>query len=504
MDVRKTPRRSAGQHTDVQLWLGPEDLQWGAWRAGQCLPQACGSEALAASPDLAPADAATDRHAALVQAVGRLVGHWAALAAEAGVGGGRLRLRVTVADVHLQVATLAWTPLVMREDLLPSLAQAQLVQAGHEPQPGDVLRVGEGPAGQDRCVVAYPQALLDACRGLARELGAELVSVLPLSVQAWEIARPWRQPPGPDRRAGQPAVLGVLVDGMALLSDGGRQLGRSQAQRHAQPATVLRGQWRRRQLRWWARPAEGGVGTLAATSAGVAASRLPVLDLRSEAASTPLQDDAFAVLPLSSPPLLASASAADGCVPSPLLACLQQGPRPEGHALNAVRRAARPAPGWWLAAVAVWLMALLLVVDNGSLWQDRRLAQAAMPRPAQASLALAVPAPAFSREELAQVQQVNEAVRRLNLPIDALLEGLRAPQDVRVAVLSVDIRASTAAGRGASVVRAQAEDGVDMARYVAFVADRAPFVDAHLKQHERREDEAGRPYLFTLEAAWPQ
>lgn len=468
--------RHSAQDTDGFVWLGPQGLQWGAWQAGRWLPQACGSEVLEPA-----ADAAGDRHAALAQAVARLAGHWASGMAEAG----RLRLHVTVADVHLQMATLAWTPLVMREDLLPSLAQAQLVQAGHEPQPGDVLRVGEGPAGRDRCVVAYPASLLDACLGLARELGGELVSLLPLSVQAWEAVRPWRQPAGA-------AALGVLVDGMAVLSDGGRQLGRSQALRHAQPALALRGQWRRRQLRLWT-PSGAPTGP----ASGDSAACLMVLDLRSEAATTPLQDEAFAVWPLS------PATAEEGCVPAPL-AWLCRGPRPAGHALDAVQRTARPATGWWLAAAAVWLLALLLVADNGSVWQDRRLAQAAMPPPAQSSVVTAAPAPAFSREELAQVQQVNEAVRRLNLPIDALLEGLRAPQDVRVAVLSVDIRASAVGGRGNSVVRAQAEDGVDMARYVAFVADRAPFVDAHLKQHERREDEAGRPYLFTLEAAWPQ
>lgn len=483
----------ASHTTDGHLWLGPDGLQWGAWRQGHWLPEACGSAPLT-GPDAAPSP---DGHRAfVVQAVRALAQHWAALAADP--ASGRWRLWVTVADVHLHVGTLAWTPLLMRDDLLPSLAQAQLVQAGHEVQVRDVLRVGEGGAGQPRLLVAYPHELLAACEALAQDLGGVLASVLPLSVQAWEAAQPWRQAPGGAAVLGVLGVLGVLTDGLAVLTDGTRQPRHSHALRHAQPEAALRGQWRRRQLRQWA-TLPSRASSPAADVPTAAPARLAVLDLRSEARSQPVQDDAFTPLPLPLPVTTPSDASA-----SVLMAWLQTRPSPSAHALDAVQRRPSPTRMVWAACAALWLLALLLGLDNWSVWQDRRLAQASAPPPLQTPWVPEAAAPAFTREELGQVQQVNEAVRRLNVPIDPLLEALRAPQDIRVAVLSVDIRAGGTGGRGLGVVRAQAEEGVDMARYVAFVASRAPFVDAHLKQHERREDEAGRPYQFTMEAAWPQ
>lgn len=506
MGMGTTLRRSTRGHTDLHLWLGPEGLQWGAWRDGAWLSAWTGSAPLALAD--AGADAAVTspdaRHAPLVQAVHALGTRWASLAADPTAG--RLRLWVTVADVHLHTATLGWTPLLMRDALLPSLAQAQLLQAGHEVSARDVLRVGEGRAGQPRLLVAYPHELLAACETLAQDLDGVLLSVLPLSVQAWEAVQPWVQ------AAGQEAVLGVSVDGMAVLLDGMRQPMHSQALRHAQPLAALRGQWRRRQLRRWAMP-EAGVsfggsfGALAhlpdaadPTADPAEAARLPVLDLRSQAHPPVAQETSFTCVPV---PACAPPSAPEAS-PSRLLAWLQARTMAPAHALDAVQRPAAPARGWWLACAALWVVAVLLCLDNGSVWQDRRLAQAAAPRSAVTDTVRVAAAPAFTREELGQVQQVNDAVRRLNLPIDALLDGLRPPQDIRVALLSVDVRAGGTGGRGVGLVRAQAEEGVDMARYVAFVAGRTPFADAILKQHERREDEPGRPYLFTMEAAWPQ
>lgn len=504
MAMDTTLRRSTRGHTDLHLWLGPEGLQGGAWRDGAWLAAWTGSA------PLAPAEAGTDaavtspdaRHAPLVQAVQALATRWASLAADPAAG--RLRLWVTVADVHLHTATLAWTPLSMRDALLPSLAQAQLLQAGHEVSARDVLRVGEGGAGQPRWLVAYPEALMAACEALAQSVGAALVSVLPLSVQAWEAVQPWRQ------AGGEAAVLGVAVDGMAVLLDGARQPMHGHALRHSQPLAALRGQWRRRQLRRWAVPASGAsLGAVAqadevlasglpGTPAQGDAARLPVLDLRSEAGVPPAQDASFTwvTLPERAPEPPRQ--------PSRLLGWLQARTMASAHALDAVQRPPAPARGWWLACAALWVVAVLLCLDNWSVWQDRRVAQAAAPRSTASDTVRVAAAPAFTREELGQVQQVNEAVRRLNLPIDALLEGLRPPQDIRVAVLSVDVRAGGTGGRGLGLVRAQAEEGVDMARYVAFVAGRTPFSDALLKQHERREDEPGRPYLFTMEATWPQ
>jgi hypothetical protein len=101
---------------------------------------------------------------------------------------------------------------------------------------------------------------------------------------------------------------------------------------------------------------------------------------------------------------------------------------------------------------------------------------------------------------------VNAAVRELNLPISALLAALQPPADLRVAVLGVDVTSGAQAAAGTSSVKisAQARAGADMARYVAYVAQRRPFDSAYLVRHEIAGDAPDRPYRFTVEAAWKE
>lgn len=489
---------------DWFVWVGADAVQAAAWSEGRWLDEGRVTEPVAADP---------------IEALGRVAARLSALAGLAPVGAPahppahprahppthtRSRLWVAVADVHLRGATLAWTPLLMRDALLPSLAQAQLVQAGHETGARDRIRVGEGAAGQPRALVAHPQALVAACEGLAATLGASLASLLPLSALAWQQAR--RQGAAP---------VGVLVDGLALLLEagepGGRHLVRVSAWRHADAEAELRLRWRRWRLR-------AQVAGVAASEAGTQAvspppsPSLPLLDWRTrpavKGAATPDADAELAWL--AAAPVSASADAMAEATPEAtpeaipaVLRQLQAASRSAPSSLDAVERQAEATPLRWAALAGVALLLLGLIADNASTWQDRRIALAAtQPEPRVASVAPVDPA--WSREELARIQQVNEAVRRLNVPLERLLIALQPPPDIPVALLSVDIRAAASGGRSVSQVRAQAGVGQDMSRYVAHVGSRAPFVDAHLKQHERREDEPGQPYQFTMEAAWPQ
>ena len=487
-------KQSKRKHMDWFVWVGADAVQAAAWSEGRWLDEGRVTEAVAADP---------------IEALGRVAARLSALAGLAPVGAPahppahprshpRSRLWVAVADAHLRGATLPWTPLLMRDALLPSLAQAQLVQAGHEPGARDRIRVGEGAAGQPRALVAHPQALVAACEGLAATLGASLASMLPLSALAWQQAR--RQGAAP---------VGVLVDGLALLLEagepGGRHLVRVSAWRHADAESELRLRWRR----WRLRAQVGGVAASEAGSASgtQAVSRppsLPLLDWRTrpavKAAATPDADADLAWL--AAAPVSASADAMADAVPT-VLRQLQAASRGAPSSLDAVERQAEATPLRWAALAGVTLLLLGLIVDNASTWQDRRIALAATQPEPRVSSAAPVD-PAWSREELARIQQVNEAVRRLNVPLERLLIALQPPPDIPVALLSVDIRAAASGGRSVSQVRAQAGVGQDMSRYVAHVGSRAPFVDAHLKQHERREDEPGQPYQFTMEAAWPQ
>lgn len=111
----------------------------------------------------------------------------------------------------------------------------------------------------------------------------------------------------------------------------------------------------------------------------------------------------------------------------------------------------------------------------------------------------------WSRQELLRVQAVNAAIRELNVSITPVLRALQPPQDIRVAVLSIDMPGVVSADSGqASVLKITAEafTGADMTRYVSFVADQYPITSAYLAHHEVTETLPERPYRFTMEAKW--
>jgi hypothetical protein len=467
---------------DWFVWVGVDTIQAAACRQGRWLAEGRVTECAMPDP---------------IDALGRVAARLAPLKGEAST-----RLWVAVADVHVYTATLPWTPLLMRDALLPSLVLAQLAQAGHEPGPRDALRVGEGAFGHARVVVGYPQTLLSACEGLAVGLAATLASVLPLSALAWQQLQ---------RQGAGGVHAGVLADGMALLLQaqppGGRHLVRVGAWPHPEPQAALRLQWCRWRLRAQVGLApQGDQGPVTDAPVSGLPGTLPVLDWRANApmarATAPAeqaldsgpQNDELSWLP-------ALQQTADG-VPS-VLRQLQIASRLRPSSLDAVVRAAAATPLRWAALVGASLVFLGLALDNASTWQDRQAARAAT-RPDPVRAEASALDPAWSREELARIQQVNDAVRRLNLPLERLWLALQPPPDIPVALLSVDIRAAASGGRSVSQIRAQAALGQDMSRYVAYVAGRSPFVDAQLKQHERREGEPGQPYQFTMEAAWPQ
>lgn len=83
-----------------------------------------------------------------------------------------------------------------------------------------------------------------------------------------------------------------------------------------------------------------------------------------------------------------------------------------------------------------------------------------------------------------------------------MTRGRRRP-DLRVAVLSLTTTPATSSSQASRVkIVAEARTGADMARYVAFLAERKPFTGAYLSEHEIDENAPERPYRFTLEAEW--
>ena len=121
---------------------------------------------------------------------------------------------------------------------------------------------------------------------------------------------------------------------------------------------------------------------------------------------------------------------------------------------------------------------------------------------AQNTLRAPSQAPLWTQDELKKIASVNTAVRQLNIPFEAVLQALRPPRDIHVAVIAVETTSESVARMNNTIkITAEAPSSADMTRYVAFVAERKPFVRAYLMRHEIPDGERER-YRFMVEAQW--
>ncbi|SEL57558.1 hypothetical protein SAMN05216359_111109 [Roseateles sp. YR242] len=416
---------------------------------------------------------------------------------------GITEVRVLVADGWLNTTSLLWSSDLRRGTTAELQARVALMTSGCEPAVGDLVRIDDAPYGALRRVVSYPVTLLEALRQLADGCGARLSSVRPMSAAAWAAGR------GQGGRAtGGVTAMGLCTKGSVTVLTGGRWLTEVHAQTVAgnlPPWPAMQRLWARLQLR---DAALAGLPTL------------PVLDLDLE--DTPV------ARPPTSPPeanavpgIGASVEVRSGLtMMAPLRSAqtaalpgvfwLAQVPLARTAALDAVPAGmSRGWRAWWPAAAA----ALAAITFSVGAWQSFGAVTAARAQLAasqRAAVPVSISAPVWTREELARVRAVNQAVRELNLPIDALLAALQPPRDLPVSVLGVDVGGSSDGGvagasTGLSTLRLQAEAGnaIDMTRYVAFVGDRRPMVGAYLVRHEVvASPDAERRYRFTVEVTW--
>lgn len=383
-----------------------------------------------------------------------------AIPAQSGVA----RLRVLIADSWLACASFPWSAALQHSAHAERTARTHLALAGFEIDAGATLRLDDAPFGAPRLALAYPAPLLTALAQAAQASGARLDSVLALSVAAWPLA---------GRHA-----LALQDDGLVVLARG--RAG------HMDDITVrtvaqvsprsLQEAWQRQCLR------DPQLAALAA---------VPWLDLTGDAPASAAPPAPF--VPVALPQ--------GGVAPSLRLAAASTRRNP----LDAVADA--PVVAWQRLAVLACaaLLALASVAyafQSGAELKALQQARQAVPR----SAAAVSHAAEWSSAELARVQAVNVAVRELNLPFEAILRALEPPRDLRIAVLSMSTTAgmSGSAGTPGSRVKivAEARTGAEMARYVAFVAERRPFTGAYLIEHEIDQAAAERPYRFTLEATW--
>jgi hypothetical protein len=97
-----------------------------------------------------------------------------------------------------------------------------------------------------------------------------------------------------------------------------------------------------------------------------------------------------------------------------------------------------------------------------------------------------------------KIDAINDAIARLNIPWNALFGVFEADAAMDVALLALQPEAR----KRTLVVRAEAANPRAMIAFVERLRAAPAFEDAVLVKHERREQDAGQPYRFSVEVRW--
>ena len=395
-------------------------------------------------------------------------------------------LRVVVADSWLAIAVMPWHTALRSKDAARHHALEALRTKGFAVSSEDVIEIDTAPYGMPRLAVAYPHRLVDALQQWTDRGGMRFNSLLPLTIFIWSrIPREGRVP----ARGFAWFAEGILA--FAACRRVGRLVQISLSDFSLRPISMMETPvqclpaiWNRlclREIGWSALP------------------EVPVL----EASSRP----DGAALP---PPFTTLMEWPDGTQPaerSAVFALLSAWPGQYvgRHPLDG--QCGRGERAWTLRhwAVTGLLTAGLLfcVVHAAQQWialHALRGQIATLSRPP----AVTLEAQAWTREERLQIQAVNAAARELNWPVNEVLRSLVPPQDVAVGLLGIETSGSVSrAGQRPEIrITALARTGSDMTRYVSFVSQQAPFVQAYLTRHEVLAEAGELRYRFTVDAEW--
>lgn len=117
----------------------------------------------------------------------------------------------------------------------------------------------------------------------------------------------------------------------------------------------------------------------------------------------------------------------------------------------------------------------------------------------EALLGGARPARAIPRERLeAEMKSAQAAVRQLTLPWAQLIDSLERAATQEVAVLHIQPDAQNRVLR----VSAEARREGPMLEYLRRLEGTGSFAEVHLISHQVREEEAGRPIQFSVQASF--
>lgn len=381
-----------------------------------------------------------------------------------------MTLRVVLADRWLAMACVPWSPAMTKHTTAQAFAREYLNQLGFDALPSDLMRLDNSAFGDARWAVCYPAVLLENIAACADRWGAHCQTIRPQSVLAWEHLR--RQ----------------KIPAMAILGEDSVVLGFSQPNSG------------------WGSPKLSGIHMMIGRLGESHEKRLSIAWQRWCLRHPAVRDieqvlvfnasDPSAIRSVKHPPFQRTQESLSGLrIDAHWLSDFSG-----MHALDAVSLPDRRSVWLWVLSAVLMLVALWMITGA---WNQRSQSMAARAaseaaRP-EKSRSKAAP---LSRDEQSRLLSVNEAIRQLNAPIGDVLQALIPPNDIRVAVLSVEtVLQDSDRASNALKVKAEALTSDDMTRYAAFIAGRRPFARAFLTHHEVQNSPSER-FRFTMEAQW--
>jgi hypothetical protein len=380
---------------------------------------------------------------------------------------------VAVSEQWLRSETVPWGRALYAGDTNAAVV-AYMQGAGLGVQVQDTVRYEEAPWGCARWAVAYPAVLMQALAQCTQVLKGRLISVMPTaSLVSQQLVR---------QQVGARLVAYTESHSFHLVEvERGRVL--SVLQRPMPAALSNNAQtvwvgvlslWHSIQLRspHWASVTELPLLTDASDSTVGSVQGLKRIDWPAiEQNSTP-----------------------------PLLRALRAFAAP-AHPLNAV--AVQRRMGLWQAMLLAVAIVALALMGWKIAMDAQAVRQMATMQPTGSTTAAPSLPRSLNKSQQEQVLAANIAIRQLNLPAAQLLRALAPPKDIRVALLGIDLSDSANESAAAKFkLNAETRSGEEMTRYIAFLADRKPFVQAYLVRHEVMQNMPERPWRFTLELTW--
>lgn len=399
-------------------------------------------------------------------------------------------------DVHILATeqwvysiSIPWSEAFFRHDAKHRYLQGHILSSGIEVMPGDVLRVGEGSVEQPCIAVLYAEQLVEMFQTWSSRIGGVLASIQPYYLAGWLLSQRLRKDKLRVSDKIQPKWNALaIVDGNSVI------LIVAQADRSAIDAVFI------------------GVSNLQIDAAADPISnslvgwrrfllRNPRFEYIKDLAIFDVSNGSMELVELSSGKCHETASPkiehGDFIDASRTLQA-----HPLAYSLESKRFKSPQLIVLFTLFLTLFILAVQIGLNTSKYYKFMaKLAET------QQSMSAANENKVWSKQELNRIQAINKAISDLNVPVDALLESLIPPKDIRVAILGMETGTKVGIGSSSAPsikLQGQACSSTDMAQYVAFVSEKKPFIAASLMHHEYSEKLGKCPYRFSVEAKWSE